>query len=73
MNKKIAIIISPNYKDYARKYLAECAASIRKQDYAGEMKIFITDNESTEESYGYVRSVLSEEKTSLTPLAREAI
>jgi len=72
MNKKIAIIISPNYKDYARKYLAECAASIRKQDYAGEMKIFITDNESTEESYGYVRSVLSEEKTSLTPPPRQA-
>jgi len=60
MNKKVAVIISPNYKDYARKYLAECVASIRKQDYAGEMKIFITDNESTNESYEYLKSVLPE-------------
>jgi len=60
MNKKIAIIISPNYKDYARKYLAEGVDSLRKQDYAGEMKIFMTDNESTEESYGYLKSMLPE-------------
>ena len=58
MNKKVAIIISPNYKDYARKYLAECFNSINKQDYAGEMKIFITDNESTEESYEYLKNIL---------------
>lgn len=60
MNKKIAIIISPNYKDYAKKYLAECVESVKKQDYAGEMKIFITDNESTEESYAYLKKVLKE-------------
>ncbi|MFH1582811.1 MAG: glycosyltransferase family 2 protein [Candidatus Falkowbacteria bacterium] len=60
MNKKIAIIISPNYKDYAEKYLAECVASIKKQDYAGEMKIFITDNESTEESFKYLLNILSD-------------
>ena len=58
MNKKVAIIISPNYKDYAKKYLAECFNSIKKQNYAGEMKIFIADNESTEESYRYLESIL---------------
>jgi len=60
MNKKVAIIISPNYKDYARKYLAECVASVKKQDYKGEMKIFIADNESTEGSYEYLKSLLPE-------------
>ncbi|MFA6306882.1 MAG: glycosyltransferase family 2 protein [Patescibacteria group bacterium] len=60
MNKKVAIIISPNYKDYAEKYLAECAASIKKQAYAGEMKIFITDNESTEESYDFLKRAAPE-------------
>ncbi len=60
MTKRIAIIISPNYKDYAKKYLAECYDSIKKQAYAGEMKIFMADNESTEESYGYVKSIMQE-------------
>ncbi|MDD4271725.1 MAG: glycosyltransferase family 2 protein [Patescibacteria group bacterium] len=60
MNKKVAVIISPNYKDYAKKYLAECFNSLKKQDYAGEMKIFIADNESTEESYNYLKSILPE-------------
>jgi len=59
MNKKVAIIISPNYKDYAKKYLVEFVAGLKKQDYAGEMKIFITDNESTTESYEYLKSILS--------------
>ncbi|MEI6597314.1 MAG: glycosyltransferase family 2 protein, partial [bacterium] len=58
MNKKVAIIISPNYKDYAKKYLAECVLSIKKQDYIGEMKIFIADNESTEESFNYLKNIL---------------
>ena len=61
MNKKVAIIISPNYKDYAEKYLAECVESIKKQTYAGQMKIFITDNESTEASYGYLKKILNNE------------
>ena len=58
MNKRVAVIISPNYKDYAKKYLAECFLSIKKQDYADEMKVFITDNESTEESFEYVKKIL---------------
>ena len=60
MNKKVAIIISPNYKDYAKKYLAECVNSIRKQDYNGEIKIFITDNESAEESFNFVKNLALE-------------
>ena len=47
-----------NYKDYAEKYLADCLAGLKKQDYAGEIKIFITDNESTAESYGCVKKIL---------------
>ncbi len=54
MLKKVAIIIAPNWKDYAEKYLSECIASIRKQDYQGEIKIFMADNESTDASYGYL-------------------
>lgn len=56
--KKVAIIISPNYKDYAEKYLTDCVESLRKQDYQGEMKIFITDNESSEESFFYLQNKL---------------
>ena len=58
--KKAAIIISPNYKDYAKKYLDGCVESLRKQDWQGEMKIFITDNESSEESFNYLKSKLPE-------------
>lgn len=54
--KKAAIIISPNYKDYAKKYLDDCLESLRKQDYQGEMKIFITDNESGDESFFYLKN-----------------
>lgn len=59
-NKKIAIIISPNYKDYAKKYLVDCITSIKKQNWAGESKIFITDNESTEESFTYLKKIAPE-------------
>ncbi len=55
--KKVAIIISPNYKDYAEKYLADCALSLRKQDWQGGMKIFITDNETSPESFGLLNKV----------------
>mgnify|MGYP001577671650 CR=1 FL=1 len=58
MNKKVAIILV-NYKDYAEKYLAECLASLRRQNYSGEMKVFMVDNESTEESCRYLESVFN--------------
>lgn len=60
MPKKIAIIISPNYKDYAEKYLADCIDSIRKQDYQGEIKVFITDNETSSESSSLINKLAPE-------------
>lgn len=57
INKKVAIIVSPNWQDYGRKYLADCLTSLKKQDYLGEAKIFLVDNESTEESFNYLKTV----------------
>jgi GT2 family glycosyltransferase len=54
MPKKIAIILL-NYKDYAEKYLNDCINSLRKQDYAGGIRIFIVDNETSEKSYNYLK------------------
>ena len=62
MNKKIAIIISPNWQDYAEKYLADCVKSIRGQDYQGEMKIFITDNETSPKSLEFLAKTVPEAK-----------
>jgi GT2 family glycosyltransferase len=60
MPRKVAIIISPNWRDYGRKYLPDCIASVRAQDYPGEKKIFITDNESTDESYSFLKTAIPE-------------
>lgn len=54
MNKRIAIIISPNWGDYAKKYLEDFLNSVEKQDYQSEIKLFITDNESSNESFGFL-------------------
>ncbi len=59
MNKKVAIILI-NYKDYAKKYLTDCIESIRKQDYKGEMKIIIVDNETSNESFQYLSKEVPE-------------
>lgn len=58
--KKVAIIISPNWKDYAKKYLSACVKSIWQQDYPGEMKIFLTDNETSPESFRYLSETVPE-------------
>jgi GT2 family glycosyltransferase len=50
MHKKVAIIISPNYRDYAEKFLHACMEGVRAQDYEGEIKVFITDNETSPKS-----------------------
>lgn len=60
MAKRVAIIISPNYKDYAKKYLAECYKSLKSQDYPGKMKIFITDNETSGESFELIQELAPE-------------
>lgn len=58
--KKIALVISPNYKDYAKKYLKECMESIRAQVFDEEIKVFITDNETSPESYKLLRELAPE-------------
>jgi GT2 family glycosyltransferase len=60
MIKKVTIIISPNHEDHAQRYLRDCLESIRKQDWAGEKKIFITDNQSTAESFAFIKATVPE-------------
>ena len=60
MNKKIAVIIAPNWRQYAQKYLAECVASLREQDYEGELKFFLADNETTTETFEYITKIIPE-------------
>jgi len=59
MSPKVALILI-NYKDYAQKYLAECLASLRQQDYAGHSRLFIVDNESSSESFNYLKKMAPE-------------
>ncbi len=60
MDKKIAIVVSPNWHNYAKKYLHECMESIRRQDYEGEIKIYLSDNETNAESYALLRKLAPE-------------
>ncbi|MBI5621702.1 glycosyltransferase family 2 protein [Candidatus Falkowbacteria bacterium] len=60
MIKKIAIILAPNWRDYAERYLADCVRAIRAQDWTGEYKIFLTDNSSTPESVAFIRQTAPE-------------
>jgi len=60
MNKKLAVIVSPNWKDYAHKYLADLLDSLRVQRFDGESKLFLIDNESSPESLNYLRSLAPE-------------
>ncbi len=65
MNKKIAIIITPNWRDYGEKYLPDLMISLQAQDYAGEMKTFITDNESSLESFKFLQQLAPEAKITI--------
>jgi GT2 family glycosyltransferase len=58
-NKKVAIILI-NYKDYAKRFLVDCLAGIRAQDYLGEIKTFIVDNETSPESFGFLAQTAPE-------------
>ncbi|MCK5061485.1 glycosyltransferase family 2 protein [Candidatus Parcubacteria bacterium] len=60
MNKKVAIIITPNWRDYGEKYLPDFVPSLRVQDYAEEMKFFITDNESSDKSVTMIKKIIPE-------------
>jgi hypothetical protein len=50
MMKKAAITISPDDQDHAQRYLHDCLESLKRQNWVGEKKLFITDNQSTVES-----------------------
>ncbi len=60
MIKKIAVIISPNYLDHATRYLPDCIESLQRQDWRGEKKIFITDNQTTDESFAFLKETAPE-------------
>jgi len=59
MNKKVAVILG-NYKDYVKKYGFECIESIKKQDYPGEIKVFVYDNETSTESVEALQKIMPE-------------
>ncbi len=62
MDKKIAIILV-NYKDYAKKFLAECRDGLRKQNYPKELfMVYIVDNDSSEESKNFLNENYPEAK-----------
>jgi GT2 family glycosyltransferase len=55
---KVGVVLV-NYKDYAKKFLAECRDSLRLQDYK-DSKVYIVDNASSQESREYLKSVYPE-------------
>jgi len=59
MSKKVAIVLG-NYKEYVKKYGPDCIESLRKQDWEGEMKIFVYDNETSEESFKALKEIMPE-------------
>lgn len=59
MKNRLAVIISPNYQDYASRYLKDCLGSLRNQTFQ-EFDIFLIDNETSEESFSLLRSLAPE-------------
>lgn len=57
--EKTAIILV-NYKDYANRFLSDCLKSIRRQNWKHEIKIFIADNETSDESFNYLKCMAPE-------------
>lgn len=56
MVKPLAVVVSPNYKDYAKTYLADCLGSLEKQTFQ-DFDIFLIDNETSDESFSFLRSL----------------
>lgn len=57
---KVAVILI-NYKDYAKRFLPECIASLSRQSYPKDsFKIFIVDNATTPETEKYLRETAPE-------------
>ncbi len=56
MVPKVGIILI-NYRDYAKRFLADCRESLRKTQYpADRLAVYMVDNASIEESERYLRS-----------------
>lgn len=55
---KVGIILI-NYKDYAKKYLAACRASLLRQTYP-DFRIYLIDNSSSTESLSYLKELYPE-------------
>ncbi len=59
MPKSVAIILV-NYHDYGQRFLIEFLDGLRQQDYSGLNKIFIVDNESTDETFIFLKNIAPE-------------
>lgn len=57
--KPLAVIISPNYKEYAATYLADCLSSLRAQTFS-DFDIFLIDNETSEQSFALLKQLAPE-------------
>ncbi|MFA6534246.1 MAG: glycosyltransferase family 2 protein [Patescibacteria group bacterium] len=60
MINRVAVIIAPNWHDYAEKYLQGCIDSVRAQKTSATFKVFLTDNESTPESVALLKRIAPE-------------
>lgn len=58
-NKKVGIILV-NYKDYAKKYLPKCLASIRSLEGPYSLSLFIVDNASSAETQRFLKEIAPE-------------
>lgn len=52
---RLAVVISPNWHDYAEKYLAQCLASLRAQTFK-DFDLFLVDNETSPSSYDFLKT-----------------
>ena len=59
MMNRVAIIIV-NYKAYAEKYLPDCLRSLRRQEGAGDFKLYIVDNASSDKTLAYLKQYAPE-------------
>ncbi len=64
--KKVGIVLI-NYQAYAQEFLIPCCDALRAQKYDGEVKIYLVDNASSEESKKYLQESYPEAQV----LARE--
>jgi hypothetical protein len=60
MIPRVAVILI-NYKDYAKKYLDDCIASLGRQSYPKDsFKVFIVDNATSSETQDFLKTMAPE-------------